>query len=307
MADSKNFWTANDMPHQDGRRVLVTGGVSGIGFQVARVMGEKGARVLIASRDAGKGQQALLALRQAVPGADFSFGQLDLANLRSIAEFSDRVVQSGESIDLLLNVAGVMAVPKRTLTVDGFEMHMGTNHLGHFALTGQLLPALKAARRARVVTVSAKVAQWTTLDLDDLQMQKSYGPMKAYGRSKLANVLFASELNRRGSGIGISSLAVDPGTAKTVIQRHSPGFLQWLLGKFVNMVGYPLDRVADPVIFADTVAEAGDATYIGPTKLLMASGPPGYIKIPKPALNAELRKVLWERSEELTRVHYSFS
>lgn len=307
MTNNQRIWTANDIARQDGRRVLVTGGVSGIGFQVARVMGTKGARVLVAGRDAAKGKRAIEELRQIVPGGDFTFGQLDLGNLQSIAEFSGDVLLNAEPIDFLFNIAGLMAIPKRATTVDGFEMHMGTNHLGHFALTGRLLPALRATGSARVITVSAKVAQWANLDLSDLQSESSYSPMKAYSRSKLANVLFAVELNQRASSIGISSIAVDPGTANTSLQRHSSSLIQSLSSKVINFIGYPLDRVADPVVFAALVAVPGNDAYVGPTKFRMAKGSPGYIGIPKPARNADLRRALWERSEDLTGIRYDFS
>jgi len=299
------IWTARDMPQQDGKRVLVTGGVAGIGFQVAKAMGEKGARVLIASRDIGKGARALAELRAVVPAGEFSFGRLDLADLGSVAEFTDGVLGDGEPLDYLMNVAGVMALPKRTLTKDGFEMHMGTNYFGHFALTGRLLPLLKAAR-GRVVTVSARAASWYKLDLTDLQFGKKYGPMRAYGLSKLAGLLFATELNERGTAVGVSSIGVDPGTAKTGIQRHAPDAVRWIGERLMDTIGYPLDRVADTVVFAATVAKAGPEAYIGPTTIIQSRGSPGYIRLPKAVLDRDLREDLWERGEALTGVRYDF-
>ncbi|TCL72255.1 SDR family NAD(P)-dependent oxidoreductase [Rhizobium sp. BK251] len=301
------MWTEADLARQDGRRVIVTGGVSGIGYQVARAMGAKGAQVLIAGRDREKGGATLADLRRTVPNGDFAFRRLDLADLASIAAFSDSVLQDGHQINLLLNIAGVMAVRTRTLTTDGFEMHMGTNFLGHFALTGRLLPALKAAAGARVVMVSARAASWYKIDLSDLQCARSYGPMRAYGLSKLAGVMFAVELNQRTARAGITSIAVDPGTANTSIQRHTPGVLRWFANRLIDIVGYPLDRVADPVLFAATAAEARPDAYIGPTRLIQASGPPGYIKLPEAARNHELREKLWQQAEALTGVRFSFS
>jgi NAD(P)-dependent dehydrogenase (short-subunit alcohol dehydrogenase family) len=299
-----SIWISKDAPRQDGRRAVVTGGVSGIGFEVARVLGSKGAQVLIASRDRAKGDHALAELRKRVPEGNFAFDQLDLADLASIADFASRRLDNGEPIDLLLNVAGVMAIPTRMLTKDGFEMHMGTNHLGHFALTGRLLPALKAGANPRVITISALVARYAKLDLDDLQSEKDYAPMRAYGRSKLANVLFGIELQRRASGLGIASIPVDPGTANTALQRNSSGMSAWMVSKVIDFIGYPLDRVADPAIFAATVAQPGPEVFIGPTKIIMSRGAPGPVSLPKPAEDAALRAALWEKSESLTGVGY---
>jgi NAD(P)-dependent dehydrogenase (short-subunit alcohol dehydrogenase family) len=295
------IWTSRDIERQDGRRVFVTGGLSGIGFQAALAMGEKGADVTVIGRDAARGQQALAELRRIVPGASFSFEQADLADLKSISELTDRVLPKGQQIDLLLNVAGVMAVPERRLTVDGFEMHMGTNHIGHFALTGRLLPLL---RKGRVVQVTALVARWAKLDLSDLQSSNSYNPMTAYAKSKLANILFAVELNKRFGGFGPSAVAVDPGTANTSLQRHTSGLVHWLGEKVIKIIGYPLDRVADPVVFGAIFPAPDDHTYVKPSKFIQKSGPPAYVEVPRPALDTDLGKRLWELSEELTGVHY---
>ncbi len=294
-------WTSRNIERQDGRRVFVTGGLSGIGFQAALAMGEKGADVTVIGRDAAKGGQVLAELRRIVPAGSFSFEQSDLANLKSIAEFADRVLQKGQRIDLLLNIAGVMAVPERRPTADGFEMHMGTNHLGHFALTGRLLPLL---RGGRVVQVTALVARWAKLDLSDLQSDRSYNPMTAYAKSKLANILFAVELNKRFGDLGPSAVAVDPGTANTSLQRHTSGLTHWLGEKVINIIGYPLDRVADPVVFGAVVPAPNDHTYVKPSKFIQKSGSPTYVEVPKRALNRDLRKRLWKLSEELTGVRY---
>ena len=291
-------WTIEDAPRQDGNVVLVTGGASGIGFQAARAMGAKGARVVIAARDPNKGELAATKLREAAPGGDFTFVVLDLANVRSIGDFARHFIAKTERLDVLMNVAGVMALPKRTLTTDGFEMHMGTNHLGHFALTGALLPALRRAR-GRVVVVSALVAKFAKLDVADLQSERDYAPMRAYGRSKLANVLFAVELNRRVATTGVASVPVDPGTANTGLQRHT-GTGGGLGSALIDLIGYPLDRVADNLVFAATVATPGDETYIGPSRIIQRWAQPAYIALPKPARDAALRDALWRRSEELT-------
>lgn len=294
-------WTAKDIERQDGRRVFVTGGLSGIGFQTALALGGKGAAVTIIGRDSEKGTRALAELRRIVPSGAFTFEQADLADLQSISEFAQRALHKGQQIDLLLNVAGVMALPERRLTVDGFEMHMGTNHLGHFALTGRLLPLLKSAR---VVQVTALVARWAKLDTSDLQSANAYNPMTAYAKSKLANILFAVELNQRRSGLGLSAVAVDPGTANTALQRHTSGLARWLGEKVIKIIGYPLDRVADPVVFGAVFPAPNDHTYVKPSRLIQRSGPPAYVEVPKPALDADLRSRLWDMSEELTGVRY---
>ncbi len=294
-------WTASDIERQDGRHVVVTGGLSGIGFQTALVMGTKGAAVTIIGRDPAKGHRALAELNRISPASSFAFEQADLADLKSISAFSDRALHKGQRIDLLFNVAGVMAVPERKLTIDGFEMHIGTNHLGHFALTGRLLPLLK---NARVVQVTAQIARWAKLDLNDLQSTKSYSPMGVYGKSKLANILFAVELNKRQRNLGPSAVAVDPGTANTSLQRHSTGLSLWLGEKLINIIGYPLNRVADPVIFGAIFPAPDDHSYVKPSKFIQRSGPPVYADVPKPALDMDLRKRLWEMSEQLTGVHY---
>lgn len=295
------IWTAKDIERQDGRRVFVTGGLSGIGFRTALALGEKGAAVTIIGRDAEKGAHALAELQRIVPSGAFAFEQADLANLQSISEFAHRTLNKGLPIGLLLNVAGVMAVPERKLTVDGFEMHMGTNHLGHFALTGRLLPLL---RNARVVQVTALVARWAKLDTSELQSAKSYNPMTAYANSKLANILFAVELNKRQPELGLSAVAVDPGTANTALQRHTSGLTRWLGEKVIKIIGYPLDRVADPVVFGAVFPAPNDHTYVKPSRLIQKSGPPAYVEVPKLALDADLRTRLWNTSEELTAVHY---
>lgn len=294
-------WTANDIEQQPGRRVLVTGGVSGIGFQTARAMAAKGEDVTILGRDPEKGREALRNLRRIVPTGMFSFVQADLADLQSISDCAKRFLDEGHPIGLLLNVAGVMAVPERRLTADGFEMHMGTNHLGHFALTGRLLPLLK---QGRVVQVTALVARWAKLDFRDLQSATAYRPMGAYAKSKLANILFAVELNKRRDRLGPSAVAVDPGTANTNLQRNSSGLTRLLGRRLIKTIGYPLDRVADPVVFGAVFPAPDDQSYVKPAKFIQRSGSPTYIEVPKPALDEELRKRLWRVSEELTGVHY---
>ena len=209
----------------------------------------------------------------------------------------------------LMNVAGVMAVPERTKTVDGFEMHMGTTFLGHFALTARLLAALRAGR-ARVVTVSAAVGRWKMARLHpaDLQgEQQDYSPMGAYARSKLADIMFAVELQRRGAELGVTSIAVDPGTAATSLQRHTRGAARVVGAWFVNAIGYALDRVAENILFAALLPDAAQTTLIGPSAFVQRCASPKDVGTPPLARDADVRKALWERAEALTGLKLEFA
>lgn len=296
-------WTISDLPRLDGRTALVTGGASGIGFQVARELGAKGAHVTILGRDAAKGAQAAAQLRAA--GGDYAFEQVDLASLASIAAFAAR--WGDHPIHLLMNVAGVMALPERTKTVDGFEMHMGTNFLGHFALTVRLLAALRAGR-ARVVTVSALVGRlkMAQIDPDDIQAEgQPYTPMGAYARSKLADIMFAVELQRRAAATGVTSVAVDPGTANTNLQRHSSAGATALAKALINLIGYPLNRVAENVLFAAVMDNPTDTTLIGPSRFIQRWASPRNVGLPPLARDAATRARLWQEAEKLTGVRFA--
>jgi NAD(P)-dependent dehydrogenase (short-subunit alcohol dehydrogenase family) len=297
-------WKISDLPRQDGRNVVVTGGASGIGFQVAQALGQKGARVTILGRDVAKGTQAIARLRSA--GGDYSFEQMDLASLASIAEFAAR--WGSRPLHLLMNVAGVMAVPQRSLTADGYEMHMGTNFLGHFALTGGLFAALIAGG-GRVVTVSALVGRLKMADLDPDDLhgeQRPYSPMNAYARSKLADIMFAVELQRRASakGIGVTSVAVDPGTANTGLQRHMSGAAETVGTALVNIIGYPIDRVAENVLFAATMDRPTADSLIAPSFFIQRFASPRDVGLPKLARNQATRERLWQKAESLTGLRF---
>ncbi|WP_224373038.1 SDR family NAD(P)-dependent oxidoreductase [Hyalangium versicolor] len=295
-------WKITDMPRMDGRIALVTGGASGIGFQVARELGARGAQVVILGRDEAKGEQAVAELR--ATGGDFRFEQVDLASLDSISAFAAR--WNERPIHLLINVAGVMALPEFARTVDGFEMHMGTNFLGHFALTGRLLSALRAGQ-ARVVTVSALVGRWkmARLDPDDLQGEnQAYSPMGAYARSKLADIMFAVELQRRFAEFGITSVAVDPGTAATNLQRHARGATRSVGIWLSNTIGYPLDRVAENVLFAAIMPEVASTTLIGPSFFVQRCASPKDVGLPPLAKDSSVRDALWAQAAALTGVRF---
>jgi len=295
-------WKSSDMPRLDGRTALVTGGASGIGFQVARELGARGAQVTVLGRDEAKGEQAVQALRAA--GGDYGFERVDLASLASIANFAGRWGE--RPIHLLVNVAGVMAVPERKLTADGFEMHMGTNFLGHFALTGRLVPALRAGS-ARIVTVSALVGRWKMAKLDPTDLQgelQVYSPMTAYARSKLADIMFAVELQRRFAEFGITSVAVDPGTAVTNLQRHTQGTAKSVGNWLSSTIGYPLDRVAENVLFAAVMPEVTSTMLIGPSFFVQRCASPKDVGLPPLAQDARVRDAVWARAASLTGVAF---
>lgn len=220
-----NKWTTQDMPDQSGRVAVITGANSGLGLETARALAAKGAHVVMAVRSVERGQEAAEDIKSDVPGAQLEVQQLDLASLESIRSAAAELVTAHDRIDLLINNAGVMYTPKQK-TADGFEMQFGTNHLGHFAWTGLLLNRLLGTDGSRVVTVSSvghKIR--SRIDFDDLQSEKSYDRVVAYGRSKLSNLLFTYELQRRLSNAGVATqaLAAHPGVSDTELGRHIPG------------------------------------------------------------------------------------
>ena len=301
---TQDAWSTQGMPDQTGRLVIVTGGTNGIGLRTAQLFAEHGADVIVGARNANKGATVAADLQGRAVG-HVTAEEMDLADLASIERFADRLTLSGRPVDLLVNCAGVMAIPEREVTRDGFERHLGTNHLGHFALTGRLLPLLRTASSARVITVSAQSARYVRLDLADLQSERSYAPMRAYSRSKLANILFAVELGARFERTSLSSVAVHPGTANTGIQQHQRGAVtKWLGRRIMQAVGQPLDHVADPIVFAATTEHLASETFVAPTGLWELGGAPGLVPLPKAALDGDLRQALWQESERLTGVHF---
>ena len=217
-------WSPADMPDQHGRTALVTGANSGIGFHVAAELAGQGAHVLLASRDADRGRAARAAIVRELPTASIELVGLDLADLDSVARLADQILDRPAGLDLLINNAGVMAVPRRLTTAAGFELQFGTNHLGHFALTGRLLPAMAARPGSRVVTVSSLNHRLGSIRLDDLQSEHGYGPWRAYNQSKLANALFTLELDRRLRAAGAETISVGahPGYSHTSLQYSGP-------------------------------------------------------------------------------------
>jgi NAD(P)-dependent dehydrogenase (short-subunit alcohol dehydrogenase family) len=294
-------WTFDDIPDQSGRTVIVTGANTGIGFETARALARKGAQVTLACRSLDKGRAAATRIQAETPAAAAAVAQLDLADLDGIAAFAERFANEHERLDLLILNAGVM-VPPESKTAQGFELQFGVNHLGHFALTGRLLPLLQASPDARVVVVSSSAAARGAMRFDDLHFAKrDYAPWPAYGQSKLANQLFALELQRRlrAAGIAVLVTAAHPGWTATDLQRTAS------LARFLNrFVAMKPPQGALPTLRAATEPNAQGGSYYGPDGFLQMRGYPKLVDMVKAAHDAGDAARLWEISEELTGVHY---
>jgi NAD(P)-dependent dehydrogenase (short-subunit alcohol dehydrogenase family) len=308
-------WTADDLGDLRGRTVLVTGANSGLGLRSAEALAAHGARVLMACRNREKGEAARAAVAQQASGVEPELVPLDLADLSSVETAAKDVAGRSDRLDGLMNNAGVMAIPHRR-TADGFEMQFGTNHLGHYALTGRLLPTLLAAPSPRVVTTSSMVHRIGRMDWDDLQHERRYRKWAAYGQSKLANLLFAFELDRRArqAGTALRSVAAHPGYAATHLQAAGPEMAGGLFGRLnVTMTGLTnrlfaqsdragalpqLRGVADPAV-------AGGELF-GPGGVGEMHGNPVVVKAKKAAYDTDAAAKLWDLSAELTGVSFDW-
>jgi NAD(P)-dependent dehydrogenase (short-subunit alcohol dehydrogenase family) len=298
------------MPDQSGKLAVITGSNSGIGYEAALVLAGRGARVVLAVRREERGQQAAAQIRAAHPQAELEVRRLDLADLASVRAFAEGLLADHQTLDLQINNAGVMAVPYRR-TADGFELQFGTNHLGHFALTGLLMPALLAAPNARVVTVSSQAHQFGKIAFDNLDGSKGYQRWLAYGQSKLANLLFAYELQRRlaASGARAISLACHPGFADTELQAAGPQMDGFPFGAelakgFNKLFAQSAAMGALPTLYAATAPDAFGGDYIGPDSFGGWRGYPERQRSNALSYDPEVARQLWERSEELTGVRY---
>jgi NAD(P)-dependent dehydrogenase (short-subunit alcohol dehydrogenase family) len=302
MADK---WTAADIPEQTGRVAIVTGANSGLGAAISRELARAGATVIMAVRNLQKGERAAAEIREQVPEAELELRDLDLGDLSSVHAFAERH-QGG--LDLLINNAGIMAPPRRE-TKDGFESQLGTNHLGHFALTGLLLPRLLEAPEPRVVTQSSGVHRIGRINFDDLQGQRRYINWLAYGQSKLANLMFALELQRRASAAGteLRSMAAHPGYARTNLQFAAPPWYEQLIMRVTNpLLGQSADMGALPALYAATVPDLPGGTFVGPDGVMEQRGYPKVVIGASRAYDEQDQRRLWEVSEQLTGVHYEF-
>lgn len=307
VAGRRTAWAAADMPTQAGRTAVVTG-TGGLGFQDAMELARAGASVILAGRDAAKGGAAVERIRAGVPSAKIVFEEVDLANLKSIAAFAERLRGSCDAVDVLINNAAVMTPPRRRTTADGFELQLGTNYLGHFAITARLLPLLRRGDRPRIVTVSSIAAKGGVISFNDLQSERVYKPMAAYSQSKLACLMFAFELERRSQagGWGVSSVASHPGISRTDLLPNGAG--RWsaagMARRFLWFLFQPVERGALPTLFAATAANARGGGYYGPDGVWELRGDPTEAAIPAEALHVGDAVRLWSESERLTGVSF---
>ena len=302
-------WTEADLPDLAGRRVVVTGANSGLGFETAQALAQHGAEVTLAVRSVAKGEVAAERIRSVAPSAALAVEELDLADLASVRAFVKRWTEDHpEGLHLLINNAGVMAIPRRE-TADGFEMQLGTNHLGHFALSGLLLDSLAAVPGARVVTVSSAAHRFGRMDFADLMGTRRYNAWRAYGQSKLANLLFTSELQRRldRAGLPVTALAAHPGYAATNLQGVAASMRGSSIGERMTDLGnrlfaQPASMGALPTLFAATAPNLPGDSFVGPDRWLEQRGHPKVVGRSRAARSRPDAERLWAVSEELTGV-----
>lgn len=293
-------WTTTHIPDQTGRTAVITGANTGLGFETAKALAAKGAHVVLAVRDAAKGKQAAAQI-----SGDVTVQELDLTSLASIREAAEALKSGHDKIDLLINNAGVMTTPKGT-TKDGFELQFGTNHLGHFALTGLLLDAILDVDGARIVTVSSNGHKMGgAIHFDDLQWERSYSRMGAYTQSKLANLLFTYELQRRLAPRGKTiALAAHPGTSTTELARNIPSALQRGFQAVAPLIAQSPAGGALPSLRAATDPGALGGQYYGPDGIAQQKGNPVVVASSAQSYDVELQRRLWAVSEELTGVTF---
>jgi NAD(P)-dependent dehydrogenase (short-subunit alcohol dehydrogenase family) len=308
----KTAWTADDIPDLSGKTIVVTGGNSGIGYEAALAFARKRAEVILACRDLGKARTAAAQITSSATGAKVEVMELDLSNLASVRGFSDAYHLQHQALHVLCNNAGVMAIPYRQ-TADGFEMQFGTNHLGHFALTGLLLDRLLATDGARVVNVASGAHRMGKIRFDDLQWKNGYRKWMAYGQSKLANLLFTLELQRKIDAAGKRLLAVacHPGYAATNLQAAGPrmsgsSMLESMFSVANNVFAQSAAMGALPTEYAAVAPDVHGADYIGPDGMMEMWGNPVHAGRSAAAKDAAVAARLWEVSEQLTNVHYAF-
>ncbi|WP_135305770.1 oxidoreductase [Haloarcula amylovorans] len=308
-------WTAAEMPSLEGETVVVTGANSGLGFEGAETFAQKGASVVMACRSLERGREAAAEIRKSVDEAELDVRECDLADLENIAAFADGVDDAYDGVDVLCNNAGVMAIPRKETTA-GFEMQLGVNHLGHFALTGHLLPELRESEgESRVVTQSSGLHEQGEMDFDDLQSERDYDKWDAYGQSKLANLLFAYELERRLDEHGIDdllSVTCHPGYADTELQfrgpRESGSSLRMLGMQVANAVlAQSAEQGALPMLYAATADTVIGGEYVGPGGLMDMRGAPEFQQSSDASRDEDDADRLWELSEELTGITYDFA
>ncbi len=299
-------WSEADVPDQLGRVAIITGANTGLGFETARILAQRGATVVLAVRNLDKGKLAADRITAVAPGSEVEVQALDLSSLASVRVAAEELAARHPTIDLLLNNAGVMYTPRQQ-TVDGFEMQFGTNHLGHFALTGLLLPTLLGCPGSRIVTVSSVGHRIRAkIRFDDLQWERSYDRIAAYGQSKLANLMFTYELHRRltTARTNTMALASHPGVSNTDLARHLPGVLRLGARFSAPLITQSAARGALPTLRAATDPAAVGGEYYGPSGPGELTGNPKLVGSSRQSKDAALQQRLWAVSEDLTGVSY---
>jgi NAD(P)-dependent dehydrogenase (short-subunit alcohol dehydrogenase family) len=298
-------FTVGDIPSQVGKRAVVTGANSGLGYETVLALANAGADVILAARSETKGREALVKILALSPKAKVRLELLDLSSLASVAEFSGRLNTEGQPLDMLINNAGVMALAQRQTTVDGFEMQLGVNYLSHYALTAQLLPLLRKAPAPRVVNLSSLMHRSGKIHLDDLQLEHGYTPNKAYGQSKLAMLMFALELQccSDANGWGLMSNAAHPGYARTELIANGPGKsgMMWQLNRILGpYVSHSSAAGALPTLYAATSPQAKASGYYGPNGFSELKGATAPSRISARASDVAVAAQLWDVSKKLT-------
>lgn len=298
-------WTTTDIPDQTGRTAVVTGANTGLGYETAKALADKGARVVLAVRNVDKGSDAAARITAAHPEATVAVQELDLTSLESVRAAAEQLRSNYDTIDLLINNAGVMMTPKDT-TQDGFELQFGTNHLGHFALTGLLLDRIVAAPGSRVVTVSSVGHRFARngIRFDDLQWQKDYSRVGAYGQAKLANLMFTYELQRQLQGTETIAAAAHPGGSRSELTRNLPRLVE-LASNVLSPLYQGADMGALPQLRAATDPGVIGGQYFGPDGFGEQRGYPVVVASSRPSHDVAAQKRLWTISEELTGVTFS--
>jgi NAD(P)-dependent dehydrogenase (short-subunit alcohol dehydrogenase family) len=301
-------WNTGLIPDLFGKHVIVTGASNGLGFETTKVLAAKGASVVLAVRDLARGEAAAAKIRAAHPEAKLTISQLDLANLASVRDFAERMADTLSRLDILINNAGLGLQAKRGVTSDGFERQFGTNHLGHFALTGRLIPVLLRAPGPRVVTIASIAHRRGTIDFNDLQSERPYTGRRAYGQSKLANLMFALELDRlaRQQNSRLLSLAAHPGVATTgfLAATEKPGPIATLGQVAISILGNTALAGALPGLYAATMPNVLGGQYWGPDGIKEVRGQPALAKLAPQATDKAVWLRLWTVSEDLSGVIY---
>jgi len=303
-------WTADDIPSQQGKTILITGANSGLGLEATKVLSSKGAHVVMIARNLESGNEAISLIKKENANAKLELMQLDLSDFASIHQFSQEFHQKYKQLDVLINNAGVMFPVKRELTKQKFEVQFGTNHLGHFLLTGLLLDILKSTPNSRIAIQSsgqhkAKMGK-PDIHFDDLNFDKGYNKFIAYSQSKLANLLFAYELDRqlKANEIDITVVAAHPGYTKTNLTRHTGFFVQAII---TNILAQKVEIGTLPILRAATDPSVKGGEYFGPTKMNEMRGYPELVKSSDKSYNKELAGKFWKVSEKLTQINYEFN